>query len=51
MVLKKHLKEVHGSVVEKAKLGKPSTYKRGHQHQDHVKMNICILGDVVAVYM
>jgi hypothetical protein len=49
MVVNKHLKEVHGLVVEKAKLGRPSTFERGPQHQDHAKMNICILGDVVAV--
>jgi len=28
-LLTKHLKEVHGLVVEKAKLGRPSTSKRG----------------------
>jgi hypothetical protein len=48
-LLTKHLKEVHGLVVEKAKPRKLSTSKRGTQHQDHVKMNDHILGDVMAV--
>jgi len=48
-LLTKHLKEVHGLVVEKAKPGRPSTSKRNPQHQDHVKMNARILGDAMAV--
>ncbi len=40
---------MHGLVVEKAKLGRPSTYEISPRHQDHVKMNIRILGDVVAM--
>jgi hypothetical protein len=48
-LLTKHLKEVHGVVVEKAKLGKPSTFKRNPQHQNYVKMNVRILGNAMAV--
>jgi len=33
------LREVHDLMVEKAKLGRLSTLKKGPQHQDHVKMN------------
>jgi hypothetical protein len=40
---------VHGLVAEKAKHGKPSTSKGGPQHQDHVKMNVCILGYTMVV--
>jgi hypothetical protein len=47
--LTKHLKEVHGLVAEKAKPRRPSTCERGLQHQNHVKMNTCILGDVMAM--
>jgi hypothetical protein len=36
-LLTKHLKEVHGLVTEKAKLGRPSTSVKGPQHQDHAK--------------
>jgi hypothetical protein len=45
----KHLKEVHGLMAKKAKLERPSTSKRNPQHQDHVKMNICILGNVMVM--
>jgi hypothetical protein len=48
-LLTKHLKEVHGLVVEKAKPGKPSICEKGPQHQDHVKMNARMLGDAMAV--
>jgi hypothetical protein len=48
-LLTKHLKEVHGLVVEKAKLGRPSTSEGGPRHQDHAKMNIHILRDVMAM--
>jgi hypothetical protein len=48
-LLTKHLKEVHGLVTKKAKLEKPSTSKGGPQHQNHVKMNICILGNAMDV--
>jgi len=48
-LLIKHLKEVHGLMAEKAKPGGPSTSKRGLQRQDHVKMNIHILGDAMAM--
>jgi len=40
---------VHGLVVEKVKLGRPSTSARGFQHQDHGKMNARILGNAQAV--
>jgi hypothetical protein len=48
-LLTKHLKEMHGLVTEKAKHGRPSTSEGGLQHQDHAKMNACILGDVMAM--
>jgi hypothetical protein len=48
-LLTKHLKEVHGFVVEKAKLRKPSTSARGPRHQDHTKMNAHILGNAMDV--
>jgi hypothetical protein len=48
-LLTKHLKEVHGLVAEKAKPGRPSTSARGPRHQDHAKMNACILGNAMAV--
>jgi hypothetical protein len=48
-LLTKHLKEVYGLVVENAKPGKPSTFERSPQHQDHVKMNVCILRNVMAM--
>jgi len=40
---------VHGLVVEIAKLRKPSTFERGLRHQDHVKLNVCILGNAIVV--
>ncbi len=45
----KHLKEVHDLVVEKAKPERPSISERNPRHQDHAKMNACILGNVMAV--
>jgi hypothetical protein len=48
-LLTKHLKEVHGLVAEKAKLGRPSTSARDPRHQDHAKMNARILGNAMAV--
>ncbi len=48
-LLTKHLKEVHGLVAEKAKPGKPSIFTGGPRHQDHVKMNVRILGNAQAV--
>ncbi len=48
-LLTKHLKEVHGLVVEKAKSGRPSTAAGGPRHQDHAKMNARILGNVMVV--
>jgi len=48
-LLTKHLEEVHGLVAKKAKPKRPSTSKRNPQHQDHAKMNTCILGNVMAV--
>jgi hypothetical protein len=48
-LLTKHLKEVHGLMIKKAKLGRPSTSERSPQHQDHAKMDICILRDAMVV--
>jgi len=48
-LLTKHLKEVHGLVAKKAKLGRPSTFERSPRHQDHVKMNTRILGNAMAM--
>ncbi len=48
-LLTAHLKEVHGLVAEKSKPGRPSTAAGGPRHQDHGKMNACILGDAMAV--
>ncbi len=48
-MLTKHLKKVHGLVVEKTKPRRLSTFKRGLQHQDHVKMNVRILGNAMVV--
>ncbi len=36
-------------MVEKSKLGRPSTSAGGPRHQDHAKMNARILGNVMAV--
>ncbi len=46
-LLTKHLKEVHSLMVGKDKPKRPSTSKRSPQHQDHVKMNTCILDAMV----
>jgi hypothetical protein len=48
-LLTKHLKEMHGLVEEKAKLGRPSTFVGKPRHQDHVKMNAHILGNAMVV--
>jgi hypothetical protein len=48
-LLTKHLAQVHGLVVEKSKLGRPSTSAGGPRHQDHAKMNAHILGHAMAV--
>jgi hypothetical protein len=48
-LLTKHLKEVHGLVIEKAKPRRPSTSTGGPPHQDHAKMNALILGNAMAV--
>jgi hypothetical protein len=48
-LLTKHLKEVHGLVVEKAKPRRLSTSIGGPRHQDHGKMNVCILGNAQAM--
>ncbi len=48
-LLTKHLKEVHGLVVEKAKPMRHSTSERGLQHQDHVKMNTRIFGNAMVM--
>jgi len=48
-LLSKHFKEVHGLVVEKAKPGRPSIFERGFRHQNHVKMNVRIMGNTMVV--
>ncbi len=48
-LLTTHLKEVHGLVAEKSKPGRPSTAAGGPRHQDHGKMNACILRDAMPV--
>jgi hypothetical protein len=48
-LLTKHLKEVHGLVVEKVKPWKLSTSKGSLRHQNHVKMNTRIMGDAMAI--
>jgi hypothetical protein len=48
-LLTKHLKEVHGLVAKKSKLGRPSTSAGGPRHQDHAKMNVRILGNAMAM--
>jgi hypothetical protein len=48
-LLTKHLKEVHGLVVKKVKPRRLSTFERSTQHQDHVKMNICMLRNAMVV--
>jgi hypothetical protein len=45
-LLTKHLKEMHGLVTEKAKLGRPSTSERSPRH---AKMNVCILGNAMVM--
>ncbi len=40
---------MHGLVVKKAKLGRPSTSQGSLQHQDHVKINVHILGNAMVV--
>jgi hypothetical protein len=40
---------MHGLMVEKAKLGRLSTLKKGLRHQNHVKINVCILGNAMAM--
>ncbi len=40
---------MHGLVVEKSKPGRPSTAAGGPRHQDHAKMNACILRNAMAV--
>jgi hypothetical protein len=48
-LLTKHLKEVHGLVIEKAKPRTPSTFIGGLEHQNHAKMNACIFGNATIV--
>jgi hypothetical protein len=45
----KHLKEVHGLMAEKAKPRRFSTFEKSLLHQDHAKMNTCILGNAMAM--
>jgi hypothetical protein len=48
-LLTNHLKEVHGLVAKKVKLGRLSTSIGSPQHQNHVKMNARILGNAMVV--
>jgi hypothetical protein len=48
-LLTKHLKEVNGLAVEKAKLGRLSTSEGGPRHQNHAKMNVRILKNAMVV--
>jgi hypothetical protein len=48
-LLTKHLKEVHNLVAKKIKPGRPSTFERGLRHPNHVKINACILGNVMVM--
>jgi hypothetical protein len=48
-LLTNHLKEVHGLMAKNAKFGKPLTFERSPQHQDHAKMNVCMLRNAMAV--
>jgi hypothetical protein len=36
-------------MAKKVKPRRPAIFKRGFQHQNHVKMNICILGDAMVM--
>jgi hypothetical protein len=36
-------------MAKKAKHGRPSTFEGDPRHQNHVKMNVCILGGAMAV--
>ncbi len=36
-------------MAEKSKPGRPSTVAGGPRHQDHAKMNACILGNAMVV--
>jgi hypothetical protein len=40
---------MHGLMIEKAKPWRHSTYERSPRHQNHVKMNVRILGDAMVV--
>jgi len=48
-LLTKHLKEVHGLVAKKVKPKRFSTSIGSPRHQDHGKMNVCILGNAQVV--
>ncbi len=49
-LLTKHLRKVHGLMVEKVKPKRASTSQGGFRHQDHAKMNVCILGGAMAIH-
>jgi hypothetical protein len=38
-------------MAKNAKLEKFSIFERGPRHQDHAKMNVCILRDAMAMQM
>jgi hypothetical protein len=48
-LLTKHLKEVHGLEAEKTKHGRFLTSIGSPRHQDHVKINVWILGNAIVV--
>jgi hypothetical protein len=48
-LLTKHLKEMHGFMVENAKYERLLTFEGIPRHQNHAKMNIRILGDAMAM--
>jgi len=36
-------------MIKKAKHKRPSTFAKGLKHQDHIKMNVCILRNAMAM--
>jgi hypothetical protein len=49
MVVNQTFEEVHGLVMEMAKPWRPLIFERDPCHQHHDKMNVCILGNAMAV--
>lgn len=44
-----HFKKMHNLEIKKAKSNSPLIHERGSCHQDHVRMNTCILSDAHAI--